>query len=83
MHDSFAAISINFKTTSFCFQIKNFSFDAVMKMVTVKYHGNEVPYLNELEYVHGEVWANVYLVRCLLSPLVGISYYPVFKCMTL
>ncbi|XP_002453168.2 glutaminyl-peptide cyclotransferase [Sorghum bicolor] len=31
----------------------------VMKVVTVKYHGDEVPYLNELEYIDGEVWANV------------------------
>lgn len=35
-----------------------------MKVVTVKYHGNEVPYLNELEYIDGEVWANVWQVRC-------------------
>ncbi|GJN29960.1 hypothetical protein PR202_gb18230 [Eleusine coracana subsp. coracana] len=37
----------------------------VMKMVTVRYHGNEVPNLNELEYVNGEVWANVYLTDCI------------------
>jgi glutamine cyclotransferase len=35
-----------------------------MKVVTVKYHGDEVPYLNELEYIDGEVWANVGQVRC-------------------
>ncbi|GJN01182.1 hypothetical protein PR202_ga18427 [Eleusine coracana subsp. coracana] len=42
----------------------------VMKMVTVRYHGNEVLNLNELEYVNGEVWANVYL-----AALVGFWQY--------
>jgi glutamine cyclotransferase len=35
-------------------------FHAVMKMVTVKYQDNEVPFINELEYIDGEVWANVW-----------------------
>ncbi|TVU12962.1 hypothetical protein EJB05_46629 [Eragrostis curvula] len=38
----------------------------VVKMVTVKYHGNEVSYLNELEYVNGEVWANVLPTDCIV-----------------
>ncbi|KAF0920793.1 hypothetical protein E2562_037118 [Oryza meyeriana var. granulata] len=37
----------------------------VMKAVTVKYQDNEVPYLNELEYVNGEVWANVWQTDCI------------------
>ena len=45
-------------------------FHAVMKMVTVKYQDNEVPFINELEYIDGEVWANVWQVSCLL-PLTG------------
>jgi glutamine cyclotransferase len=43
-------------------------FHAVMKMVTVKYQDNEVPFINELEYIDGEVWANVWQVSCLLPP---------------
>uniref|UniRef100_A0A0A9DKJ3 Glutamine cyclotransferase n=2 Tax=Arundo donax TaxID=35708 RepID=A0A0A9DKJ3_ARUDO len=37
----------------------------VKKMVTVKYHDDEVPFLNELEYVNDEVWANVYPTDCI------------------
>ncbi|EER89032.1 hypothetical protein BDA96_10G002500 [Sorghum bicolor] len=46
----------------------------VMKVVTVKYHGDEVPYLNELEYVDGEVWANVWQTDCIarVSPEDGL-----------
>jgi len=43
-------------------------FHAVMKMVTVKYQDNEVPFINELEYIDGEVWANVWQVSCVLPP---------------
>uniref|UniRef100_A0A5B6Z8K5 Putative glutaminyl-peptide cyclotransferase n=1 Tax=Davidia involucrata TaxID=16924 RepID=A0A5B6Z8K5_DAVIN len=32
---------------------------------TVKYKGNEVHNLNELEYVNGEVWANVWQTDCI------------------
>ncbi|KAL0328130.1 UNVERIFIED_CONTAM: Glutaminyl-peptide cyclotransferase [Sesamum calycinum] len=32
---------------------------------TVKYEGDEVNNLNELEYVNGEVWANVWLTDCI------------------
>ncbi|XP_062191234.1 glutaminyl-peptide cyclotransferase-like [Phragmites australis] len=45
--------------TSKLYQLDPKSFE-VMKMVTVKYQDNEVPYLNELEYIDGEVWANVW-----------------------
>ncbi|XP_062233862.1 glutaminyl-peptide cyclotransferase-like [Phragmites australis] len=46
----------------------------VTKMVTVKYHDNEVPYLNELEYIDGEVWANVWQTDCIarVSPEDGL-----------
>ncbi|KAL6606415.1 hypothetical protein ACP70R_042068 [Stipagrostis hirtigluma subsp. patula] len=37
----------------------------VTKMVTVKYHDNEVLYVNELEYIDGEVWANVWQTDCI------------------
>ncbi|PUZ62594.1 hypothetical protein GQ55_4G369700 [Panicum hallii var. hallii] len=37
----------------------------VMKMVTVKYQDNEVPFINELEYIDGEVWANVWQTDCI------------------
>lgn len=33
--------------------------------VTVKYNAHEVPYLNELEYIGGEVWANVWQSDCI------------------
>ncbi|KAJ6807452.1 glutaminyl-peptide cyclotransferase [Iris pallida] len=33
--------------------------------VTVKYNTREVPYLNELEYIGGEVWANVWQSDCI------------------
>ncbi|KAF8662026.1 hypothetical protein HU200_056561 [Digitaria exilis] len=46
----------------------------VMKMVTVKYQDNEVPNLNELEYIDGEVWANVWQTDCIarISPDDGL-----------
>uniref|UniRef100_A0A0D9WKT2 Glutamine cyclotransferase n=1 Tax=Leersia perrieri TaxID=77586 RepID=A0A0D9WKT2_9ORYZ len=37
----------------------------VMKTVTVKYQDKEVPFLNELEYINGEVWANVWQTDCI------------------
>ncbi|AQK79813.1 Glutaminyl-peptide cyclotransferase [Zea mays] len=49
--------------TSMLYKLDSKSLE-VMKVVTVKYHGNQVPYLNELEYIDGEVWANVWQVRC-------------------
>lgn len=33
--------------------------------MTVKYGDREVRYLNELEYINGEVWANVWLTDCI------------------
>jgi glutamine cyclotransferase len=53
------------------------SFDAVTKTVTVKYQDNEVSFINELEYINGEVWANVWQVRLItqyLSLIVLISH---------
>ena len=39
----------------------------------VTYNGHEVHNLNELEYIHGEVWANVWLTDCIarISPKDG------------
>lgn len=37
-------------------------FDAVIAKHIVKYENQEVHYLNELEFVNGEVWANVWQV---------------------
>ncbi|CAL9759305.1 unnamed protein product [Musa acuminata subsp. burmannicoides] len=37
----------------------------VIRRVTVRYNDHEVPYLNELEYVNGEVWANVWQTDCI------------------
>ncbi|EMS52278.1 hypothetical protein TRIUR3_12199 [Triticum urartu] len=34
----------------------------VTKTVTVKYQDNDVSYINELEYINGEVWANVWQI---------------------
>lgn len=37
----------------------------VIEKHTVKYKGDEVNNLNELEYVNGEVWANVWQTNCI------------------
>ncbi|KAL2542090.1 Glutaminyl-peptide cyclotransferase [Abeliophyllum distichum] len=37
----------------------------VVEAHTVKYKGDKVHNLNELEYVNGEVWANVWLTDCI------------------
>ncbi|XP_058105281.1 glutaminyl-peptide cyclotransferase isoform X2 [Magnolia sinica] len=37
----------------------------VLRKVTVTYKGREIFYLNELEYVNGEVWANVWQSDCI------------------
>ncbi|XP_042439289.1 glutaminyl-peptide cyclotransferase-like [Zingiber officinale] len=36
-----------------------------IRRVTVKYNDHEIPFLNELEYVDGEVWANVWQTDCI------------------
>lgn len=46
----------------FLFYLYFFYIDAVVEKHTVKYKGGEVHNLNELEYVSGEVWANVWQV---------------------
>lgn len=40
-----------------------FLFDAVTHKGVVKFNGHEVYNLNELEYINGEVWANVWQVN--------------------
>ncbi|KAJ4783490.1 glutaminyl cyclase [Rhynchospora pubera] len=36
-----------------------------LKRVTVKYHDREIINLNELEYINGEIWANIWLTDCI------------------
>lgn len=38
------------------------AFDAVIRKNIVKYKGREIRSLNELEFINGEVWANVWMV---------------------
>jgi glutamine cyclotransferase len=61
---SHARYSIRLGTS---FLLLAFFFDAVTKTVTVKYQDNEVSYINELEYINGEVWANVWQVRVIMQ----------------
>lgn len=39
-----------------------FPLDAVINKWVVKYQGDEVDNLNELEFVNGEIWANIWMV---------------------
>ncbi|XP_044978215.1 glutaminyl-peptide cyclotransferase [Hordeum vulgare subsp. vulgare] len=50
--------------TSRLYQLDPVSLE-VTKTVTVKYQDNEVSYINELEYINGEVWANVWQTDCI------------------
>ncbi|CAN0891759.1 Glutaminyl-peptide cyclotransferase [Linum grandiflorum] len=45
----------------------------VMKVQTVKYNNLDVHYINELEYINGEIWANVWQTDCIarISPRDG------------
>jgi glutamine cyclotransferase len=45
----------------------------VISQETVRYKGHEVHNLNELEYINGEVWANIWLTDCIarISPRNG------------
>lgn len=42
----------------------------VTRKYNIKFNGNDVRYLNELEYINGEVWANVWQTDCIarISP---------------
>lgn len=46
----------------------------VLKRVTVRYKGKPVDQLNELEYINGEIWANVYMTDEIvrIDPKTGI-----------
>ncbi|KAJ0964072.1 hypothetical protein J5N97_029194 [Dioscorea zingiberensis] len=48
----------------------------VLGSATVLYKDHEVPYLNELEYINGEVWANVWMTDCIarISPKNGMVH---------
>uniref|UniRef100_A0A453GEH8 Glutaminyl-peptide cyclotransferase n=1 Tax=Aegilops tauschii subsp. strangulata TaxID=200361 RepID=A0A453GEH8_AEGTS len=50
--------------TSKLYQLDPISLE-VTKTVTVKYQDNDVSYINELEYINGEVWANVWQTDCI------------------
>ncbi|KAI4347587.1 hypothetical protein L6164_008388 [Bauhinia variegata] len=58
--------------SSTLYQIDPQTFEVISKQV-VTYNGQEVQFLNELEFVNGEVWANVYGVDCIarISPKDG------------
>ncbi|OIT03219.1 PREDICTED: glutaminyl-peptide cyclotransferase-like [Nicotiana attenuata] len=58
--------------TSTLYEIDPQAMKVIRKQV-VKSQGHEVPYLNELEYVKNEVWANVYVTDCIarISPKDG------------
>jgi len=45
---------------------------AVSKQV-VYYKGHQVHFLNELEYINGEVWANVFTVCLMLGANISLS----------
>ncbi|XP_078161473.1 glutaminyl cyclase isoform X4 [Carex rostrata] len=36
-----------------------------LKRVTVQYHDREIINLNELEYINGEIWANIWMTDCI------------------
>ncbi len=40
--------------------VRNHSTFNVERSFTVRYNGESVPYLNELEWINGKIWANVY-----------------------
>ncbi|KAL3653561.1 hypothetical protein CASFOL_003242 [Castilleja foliolosa] len=50
--------------TSTLYQIDPQTFKVVKKHI-IKYKGHEVHNLNELEYVNGEIWANVWQTDCI------------------
>ncbi|XP_073316530.1 glutaminyl-peptide cyclotransferase isoform X1 [Primulina huaijiensis] len=50
--------------SSTLYQIDPQTFKVIIKQ-TVKFNGHEVYNLNELEYVNGEVWANVWQTDCI------------------
>ncbi|XP_009772511.1 glutaminyl-peptide cyclotransferase [Nicotiana tabacum] len=58
--------------TSTLYEIDPQTMKVIRKRV-VKSQGHEVPYLNELEYVKNEIWANVYVTDCIarISPKDG------------
>ncbi|XP_031108963.1 glutaminyl-peptide cyclotransferase-like [Ipomoea triloba] len=58
--------------TSALYQIDPQTLKVTRKQI-VKYQGHQVPQLNELEYINGEVWANVWMTDCIarISPKDG------------
>ncbi|XP_019178037.1 PREDICTED: glutaminyl-peptide cyclotransferase-like isoform X2 [Ipomoea nil] len=58
--------------TSALYQIDPQTMKVTRKQI-VKHQGHQVPQLNELEYINGEVWANVWMTDCIarISPKDG------------
>lgn len=58
--------------TSALYQIDPQTLKVIRKHI-IKYNDREVRFLNELEYINGEIWANVYLSDCIvrISPQSG------------
>ncbi|KAG8476704.1 hypothetical protein CXB51_031073 [Gossypium anomalum] len=58
--------------TSTLYQIDPQTLKATRKQV-IQFNGREVRYLNELEYINGEIWANVWQTDCIarISPKDG------------
>ncbi|XVF09943.1 hypothetical protein REPUB_Repub07fG0140800 [Reevesia pubescens] len=50
--------------TSTLYQMDPQTFKVTRKHV-IKFNGHEVRYLNELEYINGEIWANVWQTDCI------------------
>ncbi|KAK2653981.1 hypothetical protein Ddye_013837 [Dipteronia dyeriana] len=59
--------------TSTLYQIDPQTFKVIWQHI-VKYKGHEIQYLNELEFINGEVWANVWQTDCIarISPKDGM-----------
>ncbi|XVE58473.1 hypothetical protein DITRI_Ditri04bG0172200 [Diplodiscus trichospermus] len=55
--------------TSTVYQIDPLTLKVIRKHV-IKFNGHDVRYLNELEYINGEIWANVWQTDCIarISP---------------
>ncbi|KHG00749.1 Glutaminyl-peptide cyclotransferase -like protein [Gossypium arboreum] len=58
--------------TSTLYQIDPQTLKATRKQI-IQFNGREVRYLNELEYINGEIWANVWQTDCIarISPKDG------------
>lgn len=58
----FTRSKILISSVFYCLFVILLSYVAVTRKYNIKFNGNDVRYLNELEYINGEVWANVWQV---------------------